>query len=697
MLFLTFENMLKREFFLLLPFIFSIKIGAAQEIQDSSKLLENVTIRAFEQKRNEPATAIIKIVSPRQFDNSVSLLPAFNTIAGVRMEERSPGSNRLNIRGSSIRSPFGVRNVKVYWNNIPVTDPGGNTYFNQFAANSFSYAEIFKGPVSSMYGAGSGGLILLNTRFDTLSHLNAEFNAGSFKTKNFLLDGNFTGSNYYSRISMIFKKGDGYREQTQSEKTSLTWSTNLRLNDKNELSASVLFTDMYYQTPGALTLKEFQENPHAARPQAGVFPSASDAKAAIFQRTFLTGFTYRNQLNQSLEHTTTIYGSFAQVKNPAIRNYESRSEPHFGGRTVLTLNQELGHQKSLQWSSGIEFQQGDFNIMVSKNKGGNPDTLMTNDEVKTMLYSLFTQAVFSIDQNWFFTAGVSYNKSRLEFSRLTSYPVRKQLFSYKNEMAPRVSVLKKINDFSILASISKGFSPPTVAELLPSTGIINTDLEAEHGWNYELTARQSFLKGMLNFEATGFYFNLNNALVLQRDAAGADYFSNAGKIHQKGLELTANYVYLPVRKQVFDYLLINTSYAFSHFRYGSYVKEKNDYSGKIVPSIPTHSVSLWSDILLVNGLYFKPSYYYASKIYLNDANTAAANPYHLLGLSVGYKKQFQKLKLKLYVGADNLLDERYSLGNDINASGGRFYNAAPGKNYFAGVAIGISKNNYAKK
>ncbi|MBK7098548.1 MAG: TonB-dependent receptor [Sphingobacteriales bacterium] len=489
------------------------------------------------------------------------------------------------------------------------------------------------------------------------------------------MDGNFTGSNYYTGVSMIHQKGDGYREHTQSEKTSLTWSTNLRLNDKKELSASVLFADMYYQTPGALTLKEFQANPRAARPKAGSFPSATDAKAAIFQKTFLTGFTFRNHLNQSLEHTTTVYSSFAQVKNPAIRNYERRNEPHFGGRTVLTLNKEWDHQKSLQWSSGIEFQQGYFNIMVSKNKGGSPDTLMANDDVNTMIYSLFTQSVFSVDQNWFFTTGISYNMSRLEFSRLTDYPVNKQMFSYKNELAPRVSVLKRISDFSILASVSKGFSPPTVAELLPSAGIINSGLEAEHGWNYELTAKQCYLKRKLNIEATGFYFNLNNAIVLQRDGAGADYFSNAGKIHQKGLELTADYAYLPVSKQALNYFLVNTSYAYNDFRYGNYVKENNDYSGKIVPSIPAHSLSLWSDILLVNGLYFKPSYYYASRIYLNDANTAAANPYHLLGLSVGYKKQFQKLKLKLYAGADNLLDEKYSLGNDINASGGRFYNA----------------------
>lgn len=39
----------------------------------------------------------------------LSLLPVMNTIPGIRMEERSPGSYRLSIRGSLIRSPFGIR------------------------------------------------------------------------------------------------------------------------------------------------------------------------------------------------------------------------------------------------------------------------------------------------------------------------------------------------------------------------------------------------------------------------------------------------------------------------------------------------------------------------------------------------------------------------------------------------------------
>src|SRR5690606_6880166 len=41
-----------------------------------------------------------------QAQSPVSFLSAINTTPGVRMEERSPGSYRLALRGSMIRSPF---------------------------------------------------------------------------------------------------------------------------------------------------------------------------------------------------------------------------------------------------------------------------------------------------------------------------------------------------------------------------------------------------------------------------------------------------------------------------------------------------------------------------------------------------------------------------------------------------------------
>lgn len=54
---------------------------------------------------------------------------------------------------------------------------------------------------------------------------------------------------------------------------------------------------------------------------------------------------------------------------------------------------------------------------------------------------------------------------------------------------------------------------------------------------------------------------------------------------------------------------------------------------------------------------------------------------------VGKKTLKKQYKFNFYAGADNLLDETYSLGNDINAAANRFYNAAPKRNYYAGLSF----------
>lgn len=696
--FLYFWNMHSDEirlffFTIVLLFTHTGWVFAQQEEKDSVQILAPVTLRAFEQKGNSQATAIVSIIKSDVAGNQSSLVTAVNNVPGAVMEERSPGSYRVNIRGSSLRSPFGVRNVKIYWNDIPITDPGGNTYFNQFAANNFSYIELFKGPASSMYGAGTGGLLLMQTSISTNPVASVEYNRGGYGLRQIFAEGATSDGDKASRLSYNHSKSEGYRQQTQMRKDNASWVNQFRFNKHQVLETSVLFTNLYYQTPGALTLKEFEANPAAARPASGAFLSASDAQAAIFQKTFLAGITHRYRFNTHINQATTVYGAFAQVKNSAIRNFERRNEPHFGGRTLFSVDRNLGNQGALQWSTGAEMQQGYYNIQVANNKKGKPDSLQTNDDVSIFVFSLFTQAIFSVRQKWFYTAGLSFTKSRLVFSRLSQYPVQEQVFSYKNELAPRFSVMKKFEKgLSVLATVSKGFSPPTVAELLPSTGVINNGLQAEQGWNYELTGRQDLVQGKVQIEATGYLFQLNDALAQRRDAAGADYFENSGRLKQKGLEIAATYSYLPNGAKWLNSMILQSGYALSHYRYQDFKKGDADYSGKVVPGVPAGSFSFVADLRLAKGFYIKMNYNSVSKIFLNDANTAVAQPYHLLGSLFGWKTCLLGWNLSFYIGGNNLLNEVYSLGNDINAAVGRYYNAAPPSNYYIGIRLQRSQH-----
>ncbi|RYY49086.1 MAG: Plug domain-containing protein [Chitinophagaceae bacterium] len=122
-------------FRLVFPVCAALLIAPAAGAQtDSSKAptLDGIAVTAYLGTQLQELPAAVNIITAAQlgrFSNS-NLLQALNASPGVRMEERSPGSYRLNIRGSAVRSPFGVRNVKIYYSGIPFTAPGGASMFN---------------------------------------------------------------------------------------------------------------------------------------------------------------------------------------------------------------------------------------------------------------------------------------------------------------------------------------------------------------------------------------------------------------------------------------------------------------------------------------------------------------------------------------------------------------------------------------
>ncbi|MFZ9718154.1 MAG: TonB-dependent receptor, partial [Chitinophagaceae bacterium] len=565
------------------------------------------------------------------------------------------------------------------------------TYFNQLAFNNFSSMEIVKGPAGSLYGAGTGGLILIRNVDHWKPGASLEYIRGSYNTQNLLGSVRFGKEEQKNQFTFAHQNADGYRAQSALRKTNFSWRTEWKRSERQSLSASVLYTDLFYETPGALTLNEMNASRRAARPPAAGFPGAVQARAAIDQKNITTGITHTYQLSNALSNHTTVFGMFNQIKNAAIRNYERRLEPGYGGRTVFKWD-VLKSEKSIQQMQlvwGAEYQQGNFNTQVFQNRMGNPDTLQTNDDISNTNAHAFAQVDVHAGKGWQMSMGSSINRTRVLFQRLSSYPIVQQTRTYQNEWAPRITLRKKIIEaLHFSATLSRGFSPPTLAEILPSTGIINTALEAEYGWNKEASLQYSKRKNnqLLQIDMTAFVFDLNSAMVQRRDASGADFFTNAGEVNQKGIETTIQY--WAFRKQTWSDIHIRLDHSYHHFTYANFVQGTRDFSGNKVPSVPTHTLSALTNLQHQKGYSVQLTYYYCDAIWLNDANTASAASYHLLALRLGWKKEWKnRYRLHFYVGGENLLNTRYSLGNDINAAGGRFYNAAPERNFYTGIAF----------
>ncbi len=659
---------------------------------DSASTLQTVIVKAYEQNRQlQEVSAAINVINTAQLEryNNTSLLPALNATPGVHMEERSPGSYRLNIRGSTLRSPFGVRNVKVYWNGIPFTDPGGNTYLNQLSYFNVKSIEVLKGPASSLYGAGTGGAVLINSQTNKREPgINLQYSTGSFNLQNINAQVTTGNADHNNTFGYTHQTSDGYRHHTRMRRDVATWETQAIANEKQQLSASVLYGDLYYQTPGGLTTAQFHNNPRSARPAAGAFPGADDAQAAIYQKTFLAGINHRYRFTEHLQNTTVVYGAFSNIKNPTFRNYERRTEPHFGGRTVFTFDKQW-EESSLQVSFGGEGQRGFFNTKTFANAGGNPDTVQTDDDIDNYIYSGFVQGDIHLPGGWSVSAGVSINKSSVTITRLTGEQTGKLTANFNSEWAPRLAISKiLIPGVLVYTSVSRGFSPPGTGEILPSTSIINTSLQAEHGVNYEAGFKSSWLQQRLYVEVNAFHYQLKNAIVQRRDASGADYFENAGSTRQQGIESQASYQLLPNSNRFVNNVRLWASHTWNKFRYQDFKVIATDFSGKNLPGIAEHILTAGLDITTRPGLYLNLTWFYSDPTALNDANTEMAASYNLAGGRTGWRTPLSKsIMMDLFAGVDNLFDVTYSLGNDINAAGGRYYNTAPGVNYFGGVSF----------
>jgi iron complex outermembrane recepter protein len=655
------------------------------------KLLQEVVVQAYEQNRRlsevPVAVGVITTAEWNRF-NKMSIVPAMNSVPGVRMEERSPGSYRLSFRGSTLRSPFGVRNVKVYLDGIPFTDPGGNTYLTQLAPFDMYSLELIKGPAGSLYGAATGGALLIKSRPATWQPgFTGEYSYGSYNSNTINAQVRLGNENGGNIINYSHQASDGYRNHTNLRRDIATWESMLKNNERQTLSTYAFYGDLYYQTPGALTLAEYNANPKQSRPAAGGNPSAVQAQAAIYQKTFMAGISNTYRISSTFQNTTNFYGAYTNYVNPTFRNYEYRSEPHFGGRTIFNYTTDLLHL-----SFGGEGQKGFFQTQDYGNKNGTPDTLQTNDNINTWTYTFFAQADLFFGNGWQASAGLSYNEAFIGIKRISVPGFIPRNKTFGNELAPRIALSKKITpDILLYASISKGFSPPAVSEVLPSTGSINTDLQPENGISYESGLKSSFFNRRLYVEVIGFYFELQDAIVVRKDSSNADYYVNAGSTTQKGIESQISYQLLPSAMGLVNSARIWAAYTLDNFTYGDFKKNSINYDGKHLPGVANNTFTGGVDINSRPGIFLHLTYYYSDKMPLDDANSAYAGAYQLVGGRIGYTTPVRKMSLTVFTGVNNAFNAKYSLGNDINAAAGRYYNAAATANYFAGISINFNK------
>ena len=676
-----------------------LSFSAAAQQQDTTKRLKEVEIKPyFSTQPLLRATGAIGLVDRSLLDKQTggSLVAAMNTIPGIRMEERSPGSYRLSIRGSLLRSPFGVRNVKIYFDDFPLTDAGGNSYLNALEMSALNRIQILKGPQSSLFGANSGGVVLIQPLQLSADSIVAmlKLETGAYGTFRQSLSAGQQFKKYSINITQAYQRSDGYRDHSAMDRKYFQISQQLDYSKKNKLKALIFYSDLHYNTPGGLDISQYMDRPQASRPAAGAFKSAIEQKAGIYSNTLFGGLSNDWIINDHFKHVVSLFSSYTDFKNPFITNYEKRKELTLGLRSYLEYQKQTT-SFNYKFNIGLESTQTSSDIVNYNNNMGQPAALKASDQLKAASNFAFAHLNIDFLNKWLLELSASGNLYQYTYQSIAPIAIDQRTNRFDFQLMPRIALSYLLGpELALRTTMSKGYSPPTIAEIRASDQVINVDLQPEFGWNHEIGVRYQSADRRFNIDLTGFYYRLQSAIVRRLNENENEYFINAGGTKQRGLESAFSLWLVPVNPSKFlRGLQLYNAITLSNFKFDHYADNTADYSGNQLTGVPKRVIISSIDCYFPGQWSLFAQHNYTSSLPLNDANTVYARKYHLVQARLSWKGlKIGKSDLSLFTGADNLLNEKYSLGNDLNAVGRRYYNAAAGRNFYAGLSLQLKRN-----
>jgi len=654
-------------------------VVAEAQTQDSAALISTVTIDAYHKPAALMQSTKSVTIAGRELlaQNAPDrLLESINLLPGSKMEERSPGSYRLSVRGSTLRSPFGIRNLKMYLNDFIVTDASGNTYLNILDPELLNKIELYKGPEGADFGAVTGGTALLKTQETDQTRIG--FGGGSYAHYKGLAAHSKKYGRHRLHVYSSYETTDSYRRTAALERGFLFLRDRYHYGS-NQMEAMVLLSDLHYQTPGGLTLEQISKDPRQARPGTSTLPSAEEQQAGIYNKMVLAGISNLAAIAKGISHFVAVQGSYSDFRNPFITNYEKRFEQNLAIRTHV--NFDYSSRKAVYQSRiGFEGAVGTGRIRNFNNAAGDPAAAQNFDDITARSGFIFLSQNAAFNDRLFLDVSASLNLMSYDWTELYPLPDSGGI-RFATALLPSFGALYRLGDgLTLRAKLAKGNSAPTAEELRSSAQEINAALRPEYGWNAEAGVRKQW-ENLLFTEVSLFDFRLKNTIVRRQNSAGQEYFVNAGETSQRGAEFIVETRKLLLPTTVFSGIKAYLSGSFYDFTFKNYQKNSADFSGNKLTGVAPVSLQSLISLELFRKINLDIAHFYTGPLPLNDANTVTAGSSLIGNMNVGYRFSTPAFIADLQLSVRNLYNTAYSLGYDLNAFGNRFYNPAARRNY----------------
>ena len=605
-------------------------------------------------------------------------------VPGLYMQNRFNFAQdlRISLRGFGARSSFGIRGVKIVVDGIPETLPDGQAGVDSIDLGSAQSIEVLRGPSSSLYGNAAGGVISINSELGNATpYLEGRLAAGDYgySQAQFKTAGTLGDNDYLFNISRT--EIDGYRDHSKARGSVVNSKFGVPLGESDRLIFSLNLTDQpQADDPGGINAAQAESDPRSARDANLLF----DAGESLEQQRF-----------------GVVYERNREAGNLTLRNYYAWREfgnllPFVGGGAV-DLDRFFwgaGAQYSFgrlpeRWSltAGIDIdRQDDDRLRFDNNQGSLGDQVFDQNE-QVDSHGLFLQAQYELNDNWALLGGLRYDEISYEVTDryLADGDDSGQLDF--DEVSPSLALNYQMENGVLFASYSSSFETPTTTELAnpDESGGFNPGLTAQAADNFEIGYKYS--AGNLYYELALFTIDLEGELIPYELEAfpGRTFYSNAGSSSRDGIEAAFSWANA-------DGLRVDASWTWSDFKFDDFIDDGgSDFSGKRLPGLPEHFAYLGLSYASAGGFSGTLEALYSGSLYANNANSAEVSSYTVANLRFAYEFQTGQWIVRPYLGVNNFLNERYNSNIRINAFGGRYYEPAPERNFYAGVVVNFSR------
>ncbi|MGK4569332.1 TonB-dependent receptor [Flavobacterium sp. 3HN19-14] len=679
--------------FLLIVFFFAFADNiSAQNKNDSIRenRLDEVRISSFhinDSLLNAPASIGIIPEKDLQRNDNADITPAVNRISGVLMQSGSYNTNRISIRGIGARTPYGTNKIRAFYGNIPLTSGDSETTIEDIDVENIEQVEVIKGPLSSLYGAGLGGAILITPKTSGLFGDKAKISStfGSYNLQKNSIGYSHDQKSYTLNISYHKLSSDGWRENSAYNREGVTLSGALFRKEKSKLTYFGNYTYMKAFIASSIDKNTFDNNPRGA---AFTWKSA---KGFEKYDSYLSGLAYEFEISK-IKNATSIFVNHKESDEPRPFDILKQNTTAYGARTQFS-----GYFDSKRKNSfiiGMEYFRDNYkgrnfeNLYEDNNGLGSLQGNQIAEAYQNRIfYNVFAQFRSLLSRQFEIQAGININKTKFDLEN-TLPAETKQGYSYDAIVSPQLSLLYKPgNSQTIYASVSRGFSTPAIEETLNADGTINPDIKPENGYNIEVGGKFYFLNKKLYTEIALYRMAINDLLVAQR--VGDDQYIgvNAGKTLHQGVEFSVNY-----NAAINHFLSINPylSASIGDYTFKEFINNDIDYSGNELTGVPKNKVNAGLIFNTDFGAYLSADFMFTDKMPINDSNSVYNESYRIWNAKLGWKFKFLKrFSSNIAAGINNIFDEHYASMVLVNATA--FGNATP-RFYYPGLPVNYYMN-----